>query len=125
MNAGNANVVEMFDFVAHDFGGDDSLFGDGNVAGSGRDHGNDALAILHGVALQDNGAGEFAIFGAANFFLYRGKLFFAGARSQDVAAMFGQACENSRDLRRRLAFSENDLGHARAQSAMMIDLSET
>jgi len=103
----------MFDCVAHDFGGHDCLFSNGNVAGSGRDHRDDALAILRRVALQHDRAGEFVKFRGAHFLLDGGKLFFAGPRGQDVAAMFSQAREDSCNLRRRLAFSEDDFRHAR------------
>jgi hypothetical protein len=51
-------------------------------------------------------------------------LLFAGACSQDVAPVFGEPGEDSRDLRRRLAFTEDDLRHTRAQGAMMIDFGE-
>ena len=124
VNAGDADVVEMLDFVAHEFGGDDGLFGHRDVAGSGGDDGDDALAIFRGIALQNDGAGEVAIFGGANFFLHSGKLLFVGARGQDVAAVFGEAGENSCDLRRGLAFSEDDFRHASAQGAVMIDFGE-
>jgi hypothetical protein len=125
MNAGHADVVKMLDFVAHDFGGDHGLFSHGNVAGSRRDDGNDSLAIFGGIALQNDGARQVAIFGGANFFLYRGKLLFIGARGQDVAAVFGETGEDSRDLRRSLALSEDDFGHAIAQSAVVIDFGES
>jgi hypothetical protein len=51
-------------------------------------------------------------------------LLFAGSRRQDLAAVLGQAGKDSRDLGRRLAFSENDLRHAGPQSPMMIDFGE-
>src|SRR5271169_5208853 len=124
MNAGDADIVEVFNLVAHHFGGDDGLFGDRDVAGSGGNYSDNALAIFRGIALQNDCPGEVAIFGSADFFLYRRKLFFADARGQDVAAMLGQAGENSRDLYRSLAFTEDDLGHAGTQSAMMIDFGE-
>jgi hypothetical protein len=38
--------------------------------------------------------------------------------------MFGKASENSCDLRRRLAFSEDDLGHAISQGTVMVDFCE-
>ncbi len=66
----------------------------------------------------------FTIFDGPNFFFYCGKLFFGGAGGEDVAAVFGEAGKNSGDLRRRLAFAENDFGHADAQGAVMIDLGE-
>jgi hypothetical protein len=125
MNAGDSDVVEVFDFIAHDFGGYDGFFRDGDVTGSGGDHGDDSLAIFLRIALQNDSAGEVAIFDGANFFLYGGKLFFAGARGQDVATVLGETGKNSCHLRRRLAFSEDDLGHAIAQGAVVIDFGET
>ena len=62
VNAGDADVVEMLHFVAHDFGSHDGLFSDRNVAGPGGDDGDDSLAIFCGIALQHDGAGDFAIF---------------------------------------------------------------
>ncbi len=124
MNAGDSDVVKMFDFVAHEFGGDDGFFGDRDVAGSGGDHGDDALAVLHGIALQNDGARELAKFRGANFFLDRCKLLFVGPRGQDIAPVFGEAREDFCDLSRSLAFSEDDFGHADAQGTVMIDFGE-
>ena len=124
MNARDADIVKMLDLVAHEFGGDDRLFGDRDVAGSGGDYGDHSFAIFCFVAVQDDGSPEFAVLDAANFLLHRGKLLFAGARGQNVAAVFGEPGENSSHLRRSLAFSKDDLGHAGAQGAVMIDLRE-
>ena len=82
------------------------------------------LPYFVGSRCKHDGASEFTIFHGANFFLDRGKLFFAGARGEDVAALFSQSREDAGDLRRRLAFSENDFGHAGSQGAMMIDFRE-
>ncbi len=56
MDAGDADVVVMLDIVAHDFGGDDNLFGDWDVTGAGRNYGDDALAVFRGITLQNDGA---------------------------------------------------------------------
>ena len=124
VNACDSDVVKMFDFVAHDLGCNDGLFGDGDVAGSGGDYGDDAFAVLGGITLQNNGTRELTKFSGANLFLYGCKLLFVDARGQDVATVFGQAREDFCDLRRSLTFSEDDLRHADAQGAVMIDFSE-
>ena len=58
MDAGHADIVEMLDRIAHQFRGDDSLFGDWNVAGSGGDDRDDTFAVSRWVFLKDNGAGQ-------------------------------------------------------------------
>src|SRR6202020_1200006 len=104
--------------------GDDCLFGDGNVAGAGGDDGNGPFTVLLRIALQNDGAREFAILDAADFLFYGRELFSVGAGGENIAAMFGEARENLRDLHWCFTFTENNLRHACAQGAMMIDLGE-
>jgi len=122
MDAGDADIVEVLDFVSHHFGGDDSLFRDRDVAGSRRDYGDDAFAVFRCVLLQDDGAGERAVVDAANSFLYRSKLFFIRTCGEDVASVLRQSRKNSGYLRRRFPLAEDDFRHASAQCAVMIDL---
>jgi hypothetical protein len=49
-------------------------------------------------------------------------LFFGGASCEDVAAVDGEAGEDSGYLGRGFALGENYFGHALAKSAMMVDL---
>src|SRR5205807_7886630 len=53
---------------------------------------------------------------------YRGELLFSRPGGEDVAAVLGQPGEYLRHLRRRLAFTEDHLGHAHTQGAVMIHL---
>ena len=122
MDSRDADVVEVFDVVAHEFGGHDGFFGNGDVAGSRGNHGDGSFAVGSWVALQHDRSRQFAVFGGAYFLLDCGELFFVGVRGQDVAAMLGQPRENLGDLRRSLAFSEDHFGHAGAEAAMVIDL---
>ena len=121
MNPRHAHIVEVLDFIPHHFRCDDRLFRDRNIAGPGRDHRHNSLAVFRRIFLQDNGAGEFAKFHTAYFFLYGGKLLFAGASRQDVPAMLRQPFKDSGSLRRSFPFSENDFRHPVPQRAMMIN----
>ena len=65
------------------------------------------------------------ILGFRHFLLYRGELFFAGPRGQDVATVFRQARKDGRDLGRRLARTKDYLGHPGAQGAMVVNIGES
>ncbi len=52
VDSGDADVVEVFDLVAHEFGGHDRFFGYGDVAGSRGNHGDGSFAVGVGVALR-------------------------------------------------------------------------
>jgi len=83
VDAGDSDIVEMLDAVAHEFGGDDGFFGDGDVAGAGGDNRDHALAVELAVAVEGDGSGFGAVgeilfeagavwggcFGLADFFL--------------------------------------------------------
>ena len=99
VNAGDPNVVEMLDFVAHHFSRDDCFFGDRDVAGPGGDDCDHAFAVLDLIAMKDDSASEFTIFGGPNFFLDHGELLRRAARGKDVAAVLREASEYLRNLR--------------------------
>ena len=61
VNAGDSNVVDVLDIVAHQFRGDDGFLGDRNVTGSGGYDYDHALAVLFAVAFEDDGACQRAI----------------------------------------------------------------
>ena len=137
VDAGDSDVVEVLDAVAHEFGGDDGFFGDGDVAGAGRDDedGAFALAFLGGraIAMEGDATGKRAVFekvgvggvlalgeGGEDFV----ELFLGGARGEDVGFVLGEVDENVGDLPGRLALAENDFGHAVAESAVVVDVGE-
>jgi len=124
MNSGDADVVEMLHIVAHDFGGHDGFFSDRNVAGARGNYRDRAPAMLSVIFLQYDRASHLPIFGFAHLLADRAELLGRGARCEDVAFVLGELLEDAGDLSRRLPFSEDDFGHARAQSAMVIDLGE-
>jgi hypothetical protein len=115
----------MFDIVAHNLGRDHGFFRDRNIAGAGRNHSNDSLAVAGAVALQDYRAGKLAIFDGADFLSHRRKLLLVGARGQDVAPMLCQTREDARYLRWSLAFSKDHFRHAGAQSPVVVDFCES
>jgi len=139
MDAGDSDVVERLDQVAHEFSGDNGLFGDGNVAGSSGDDGDDAL-IAHfasasatlssaqrAFAAKGDAAGKGVVFGFRNLDGNGLELMFCRARGEDVGigVMGGEAGEDLRDLRGCFSLAEDDLRHSVAQRAMVIELGET
>src|SRR5262252_874070 len=125
MNAGNTDVVEVLDLVAHHFGRDDSLFGNRNVTGSRRDNRDNSPAVFGRIFLQDDCARKLPILHSPYLLLHRGKLPVVGARGQNIPAMSCQARENASHLRSRLSLAENDFRHSIAERAMMINLGES
>ena len=125
VNAGNADVVQVLNFVAHHFGGGYRLFCDGDVAGAGGDYGDDSLAIAFAIPFQGDGSGEGAILHRLHFRGHGFKLFDSGPRGQHVPAVLCQPAEDAGDLGGGLTLAENDFGHALAQGAVVIDFGET
>jgi hypothetical protein len=72
--------------------------------------------------LQDDRSRQFAILNFLNLLADGAELLGRGAGGKDVASMPGKLLKDASDLSRRLPFSEDDFRHARAQSAMVIDL---
>ena len=75
--------------------------------------------------MQHDGSRYFAIFRAAYFLFYRGKLFFIGMSSQDIAAVLREAGDNLSRLRWSFTLSENNFWHARTQGTVMVNFCET
>src|SRR5208282_2145318 len=89
VNAGYSYVVDVLNFVAHQFGGDHCLFGDRDVAGTcGHDHDHSLTALL-AIAFEDDGTGEGTILCSRNDGGDCGVLFFGGSRCEHVAAVGG------------------------------------
>jgi hypothetical protein len=127
VNSGDSDVIDMLNFVAHHFGGDYRFFGYRDVAGSGGDDHDHALAalLILAIALEHDGASQGTKFGAVHGGGYRGVLFGGRSGREHVAALSGQAAEDLRYLPWRFALSKNYLGHALAQGAMVVDLGKT
>ena len=81
--------------------------------------------VLFVITLQDDGSCHFPVLGSPNFFLYGGELLLIGAGGKDIAALFGQLCENGCDLYWSLTLAQNDFGHSVPQGAMVVDLGES
>src|ERR1017187_271997 len=124
VDAGDSNVVDMLNVVAHQFRGDDCLFGDRDVAGSrGHDH-DDALAVLLAITLERDGPRQRTELRLGYGGGDGGVLFLGGARGRHVAAVGGEPAEDFGHLTRRFALGKNHFGHALAQGAMVVDLGE-
>ena len=58
VDAGDAYVEDVFDLIAHESSGKHGFFGNGNIAGAGGDHRDDAFARRSFVAFDGDSAGE-------------------------------------------------------------------
>jgi hypothetical protein len=124
MDASYADVVDVLDGISHEFRGDYCFFGYGDVAGSGGDYSDHAFAVALAVALEDDGAGQRAVFGFLDLGGYGGVLLFSCARRQDISAVFGQAAEDGGYLLGRFALAEDHFGHALPEGSVVVDLGE-
>jgi len=126
MDSGDSYIVEMLDGVAHEFGGDESFFGYGDVASACGDNCNYAFTVAFAIALQNDGASEWAIFSFWDFGGDGFVLFERGAGGEDVAfcVMDRETVEDAGYLRGCFALSEDDFGHADTKSTMVVNLGE-
>ncbi len=122
MQAGDANVEEAQHAVAHDFGGSGGLFGDGNVAGAGRDDADDSLTRLKLFLAQGQGAGEFPVDGGRVLRLHGLGLLQGDAGGQHVVAALGQAVKDFGQMLGGFAGTKDHLRHAHAVGTVMIHL---
>ena len=131
VDAGDADVIEMLDAIAHDLRGEQGFFGDRNVAGAGGDDENLAFAGDFAIALDGDDAGEGMKFcnalrgsgGAPD----GGEGGGVGASDEYIlAAVFGteHGPGDVSNLLGRFALGEDDFGVALAQCAVMVDLGE-
>src|ERR1039458_6423090 len=125
VNAGDSDVIDMLNIVPHQFRGDDCFFGDWDVAGSCRHDHDHALAVLLAIALEHDSPSQWTILCAVYTGGDSGVLFFGGSRCQHVAAVGREAAEDFGYLAWCFALGKNDLGHALAQGAMVVELGET
>jgi hypothetical protein len=84
-----------------------------------------SLAVPFAVALQNDGAGERTVFRLGRNRRHGGVLFLRGARGQDVAAVRGQAFENSRDLEGSFPLGKNYLWNSLPQGPVVVDFGKT
>src|SRR6202521_5310206 len=133
VDARDSDVIDMLNVIAHQFGGDDRFLGDRDVAGSrGHDH-DHALAVPLAIALEHDGASDWAILWTIFWTIFcpvrsggdGGILFLGSSGRQHVTAMGGQAVEDVRHLARRFALGKHHFRHALAQGTMVVDLGET
>jgi len=125
MDTRNPYVIDVLDGVSHHFSGDNSLFGDGDVAGSGGNNCDHALAIAFAVALEHDGSGQRTIFDFVHVCRDSGKLRFVSTGGKHISAVRGKARKDVRDLLWRLALAENDFRHSLAENPVMVHLGET
>ena len=127
MNAGDADIVEAVDAVAHELGGELGFFGDGNVAGAGGDDADDAFTSDLAIAFDGDGPGELVKFRCVVQALYGREGFFVGAGDQNILA--GVSAEHAfgdfGDLAGRFAFAEDNFGKTLTESPVMVDFGKS
>ena len=127
MNAGDADIVEAVDAVAHELGGELGFFGDGNVAGAGGDDADDPFTSDLAIAFDGDGSGERVKFRCVVQALHGREGFFVGAGDQNILA--GVSAEHAfgdfGDLAGRFAFAENNFGKTLTQSPVMVDFGKS
>src|SRR5262245_19591597 len=124
VNACYAGVPDARDGVAYGLGGQRRLFGNGNVARAGRDHGDWPNAVIGLVAPDANHAGRLVPFGISHNVAYVTVRTFVGACDYDVGRPLHQALDYTDNLFSRFAAAKNYFGEADAKGARMVDASE-
>ncbi len=124
MDACYANVGDEFDGVAHQVGGNDGFFGDGEIAGSGADDADDSLASWGGGLAEGDAAGGGVMLGAGNGGEDGGGHFVRGAGGENVATSLGHAGEYGCDLGGSFSGGEYDFRHAGAEGAVVVYFGE-
>ena len=76
------------------------------------------------ILLQSNAASEFVIFSFARDLLHRGEMLLRSASDQNIIFVSCELLEDASNLRRCLPRSQNHLGHAGADGAVMVNLGE-
>jgi len=127
VDARDANVVEVFDAVAHQAGRKEGFFGNRNVAGAGRDDEDGSLPGDFGAAFDGDDAGELMELRCFGKLADGREDSFVGTRDQNVVAraLFSeQRTDDGHYLRWRLSLAEDDFGKALAESAVMVHFRE-
>ena len=121
MDAGNADVIEPIDRVAHQLGRDRRLFRDRDVGRAGRTEDDGARARRNG-SLHGNGPGHLVVLSLGHQDLDRLPGGFVGPGDQEGVAPADDLGGNCRNLGRCLAQSEDDFGKALPHRPMVVDL---
>ena len=127
VDAGDANVVEVFNAVPHQARGEKGLFCNGDVAGAGGDDKDGSLPGDFRAAFDGDDAGELMELRCFGKLLDGREHFRAGTRDQNVVAraLFSeQRTDDGHYLRWRLSLAEDDFGKALAESAVMVHFRE-
>lgn len=131
MNAGNTDVVKLIHPVAHHSRGEQSFFGDRNIAGTCRNNEDQPFACNFVAALDSDDARERMEFRGARIFavcfFHGGEDFGVGAGDEDVVArvfFLEHGADDFSDLLWSLAFGENDFRKALAKGAVMVNFGE-
>jgi len=125
MQTGNADIVNPFDTVAHDFRRYRRLLRHGQITGAGANDPDGSGTFGQGFFLDGHTAGKFVVSGKLEFFAQRAGL--GASDTRDEHARFGR--QNIRgyfdDLFRRFAAAENDFGETFAERTVRVHLRET
>jgi hypothetical protein len=147
VDAGDSDVVDVLDAVAHEFSGDDGFFGDGDVAGSGGEDGDGAVSAEFAGVVEGDGSGEGVVLRLGSVvptfrkarnvghplfilvFMEGGgdgfELGFGGAGGQDVVAVGGEADKDFGDLCGSFSLGKDDFGGSLAEGAVVVDFGES
>ena len=110
MDAGDADVGDELDGVAHEARGDGGFFGDGQIAGAGADDGDGSLAWGGGGLGEGDGSGRSRETRRGARRRGRRHTWRGGAGGQDIAAGLGHAGKDGGDLGGGFAGGEDDSG---------------
>ena len=131
MNPGDTYVVKLIDAIAHHARGEQSFFGDWDVAGTGGNDEDQAFARDFAAALDGDDPREgMKLRGARGFpvsFFHGGEDFGVGASDQNIVPrvfLLEHGADDFGDLLRRFAFGEDDFRKTLAESAVMVDFGE-
>lgn len=119
MNPGDADVVNRFHATAHDFGRDAGFFGHGNIRGPGG-HDQDVAVKVRPSLLNDDDSGRFVVDRASIQLHQAPGGLRRDPRRQQRGARFQQPARDGDDLLGGFAFTEDDLGKALPESAVMV-----
>jgi len=119
----DTNITDELGALAHYFSGNLGLGGDRQVGGAGGDDGQDRFGGRGLNLLQDDGTSKFVVPGIGEFSGSSQSLEYMGlgAGSQNVVSLGGEILEDSNDLFNGFARTEDHLGEAATDLAMMVD----
>jgi hypothetical protein len=122
VEAGDADIVDPFDAVAHEFRRGGCFLSNGQVSGAGADQTDAGQQGFGGMTIEGRGACKFVIGDVGNTFSEEMEDIGVYAGNEQTAGAFDEAFGDGDDLLRRLSLAEDDLGQGGAEGAMMVDL---